>query len=127
MTNKTFTDIAQYTLLSEATYANFSSSFIKEEVEKEIIKTGRDEETGKGGKPESLAKMVTKDWKVIAHYQDRIDDNESSFSGTLFKNDNDEYVLALKGTKEQQKDLIDTDGNDIAVDGFGTPSNCGYV
>ncbi|MBQ9182516.1 MAG: hypothetical protein IJ143_01920, partial [Neisseriaceae bacterium] len=112
MTNKTFTDIAQYTLLSEATYANFSS-FDKTKVETAIINIDP-----KKPKPESLAKMVTKDWKVIAHYQDRIDDNESSFSGTLFKNDNDEYVLALKGTKEPQKDLIDTDGNDIAVDGL---------
>lgn len=114
MTNKTFTDIAQYTLLAEATYADFSSSFVKEEVEKAIININPEDKN-----PESFAQSITNNWRVIAHYQDRGDENplESGFSATLFKSNSGEYVLATRGTAGN-KDLIDTDGHDIVKDGL---------
>ena len=116
MANKTLANIAQYVMLAEATYSDFSDFSTKKKIEDAIVNK---DEHGNPTKPESLAQMVTQNWDVIAHYQDRGETNplESGFSATLFKSKSGEYVLANKGTAGN-KDLIATDGHDIVADGL---------
>lgn len=105
--------LADYVYLAEASYTDFS----KEGKDFDKIK---DENNGE--QPESFAKLVTNNYKVVAHYKDRVENGwfdiqagnlidkirenikkafseESGFSATLFQsNQDDEYVLAIRGT-----------------------------
>ena len=71
--------LADYVYLAEASYTDFSQPG-------DAYENLKDENNGE--QPESFAKLVTNNYEVVAHYKDRswmVLNNESSFSGTLFK------------------------------------------
>ena len=137
--------ISDYVYLAEASYTDFSNS--KQEDGsynnigniKFIMTTSKDK--GGSGLPEFFAELVTKNYKVIAHYKDRVENDwfdidnlfdnfkkayakESGFSATLFQaNDNavnkGEYILAIRGTagfKDLAADIGDIAGDGIAYE-----------
>lgn len=83
--------LADYAYLAEASYADFSKS---SDVKKNLT------DLENGNKPNSFATLVTKNYEVMAHYEDRspnysfgnisteIHNKESGFSGTLFMSKN---------------------------------------
>lgn len=70
--------ISDYVYLAEASYTDFSNSkkedgsYNSEDIEY-IMKAPRDK--GGSGLPESFAKLVTQNYKVIAHYKDRVEND----------------------------------------------------
>ena len=121
--------LADHFYLAEASYADFSQAKTgnTSEYDGDIAKDAMKKKKKEGGieKPRSLADLVFNNYKIAAHWKDR--ENESSFSGTLFKNitnennensaiNHDRYILALKGTLETKD--FSTDGGDIVLDGL---------
>ena len=53
-------------------------------------------------------------WSVANHQKN----TASGFSATLFKNVDDSYVYALRGTEQGRDDLVVADGMDIVTDGL---------
>ncbi len=94
-------NIFDYSYLAEASYIDFklTNDFI-------------DLTEGNDKKSEGFAKLVTDNYKVVAHWKDEgnIFNFKSGFSGTLFQNKHtNEYVIAMRGTGG---------GKDIAADAF---------
>lgn len=118
--NLTTKHLFDYVYLAEASYANFNKFFAKPDIsKKDAIEQAISYPENQYGrnKPESLAKLVTKNYEVIAQYTDR--KNESSFSATLFKgkaegSNPNQYVLAFKGT-DGKKDLLAVDVGEIVI------------
>lgn len=107
--------LSDYVYLAEASYANFSKGYDIDNVIKAISGT---EDEGGVEKPENFAKLVTDNYRVMAHYTDREGDGDSSFSGTLFQNkESGDYVISMRGTQELATDLVAVDGGDIVFDG----------
>ena len=118
--------ISDYVALAEASYADFSLIDFADLKAIHAVMNDVDQ-------PENLAKYITDNYEVVAHWKDRGDlftsadkDQSSGFSGTLFhrirkkkeeKEIGAEYVLALRGTAGG-KDLLITDGGDIVNDGL---------
>ena len=126
MNQKTFTQTAEYVKLAEVSYVDFSD--IKDLTDKSLIKNElmyekKEDGTKVPNLPQSYAEQFVKDWTVKAQWTDL--EEETSFSATLFqkndengeKDENGEYVLAFKGSKEP-KDFYQADGFDIVLDGF---------
>ncbi len=87
MSNTNSKFIADYIYLAEASYADFSSAETKEDFNNAIVDT-----YPKNPKPLSFAELVTKNYTVEAHWEDKAGDgagsllsDESGFSGTLFR------------------------------------------
>ena len=137
--------IADYTVLAEAAYSDFSR-LIYQEAESSPEKFEREEHDAimyedpgtkekLSDRPQAFAQYVTSRYDVVAHWKDRgklaipAKRNQSSgFSATLFremekdengnnKKPTDRYVLAMRGTADG-KDLLTTDGGDIVNDGL---------
>ncbi len=124
--------ISDYVYLAEASYADFSSARLNNgDYYKELVKNAISGTKDEGGleKPTQFAELVTKNYTVEAHWEDKAGDgagsllsDESGFSGTLFRStaasgQEGKYVLALKGTAGP-KDLAIVDGGDIVHDGL---------
>ncbi len=119
--------LLNYVYLAEASYADFSNA--KEannsyNTNKIKIAIKAPDDDGKFTNPESFAKLVTDNYEVVAHWQDRaqgmidVANKESGFSGTLFKNKTTgEYVLGFKGSYDL-KDIAVADVADIVNDGL---------
>lgn len=86
--------LADYFNLAEASYADFSKARIGAEYDKNIAKDAMKKTNKEGGaeQPESLADLVLDNYEIAAHWKDRED--ESSFSGTLFKGKMGEVIQA---------------------------------
>ena len=118
-------NLYQYTLLAQASYADFWDTKDKDPKNHKLMTADKDirlaliaNEMGEDKKGiDAQALQVMNNWELKAHYRDRISDNESSFSGTLFKgkagSDNaGEYVLAMQGATQSIKiNLIKADLN----------------
>ncbi|MBP5788807.1 MAG: hypothetical protein J6W29_01050, partial [Neisseriaceae bacterium] len=115
MTQIALTKTTQYTVLAEACYTDFLTG------ETPLVAMVNQ----KNGKlPLSFAQMVVNNWSIESHWKDRgnLINSESGFSATLFKNKNNEYVLAFRGSNgplyDGGNDFIITDFGDIVLDGF---------
>ena len=119
--------VSKYVMLAEACYADFNDENSKlkslDDMRKALVKSRFAKET-----TNKQIDILFKDWTVKAQWTDRSDywdTDETSFSATLFqkngangeKDENGEYVLAFKGSKEP-KDFVIADAGDIALDGF---------
>lgn len=122
MSNNQF--LSNYIYLAEACYADFSK-YLKENGdynEGYVINNIKNLKMQNGkGLYESLAKLVTSNYKVVAHYTNR--DDESGFSGTLFQGKDStpnagKYVIAMRGTEPGYTDIWATDISDIVHDGL---------
>ena len=137
--------IADYTVLAEAAYSDFSRLVYEEaesapkdfeSVEHDAIMYEDPETKEKlSDRPQAFARYVTSRYDVAAHWKDRGKlfipakrNQTSGFSATLFrevekdengdnKKPTDRYVLAMRGTAGG-KDLLTTDGGDIVNDGL---------
>ena len=116
-------NISDFVVLAEASYADFSKM---EKVNDENIQKALMDKNEEMEITQSLATYITNNYELAAHWKDRgslftpsSEGQSSGFSATLFKkkNTDDEYVLALRGTKGN-KDLLVADGGDIVNDGL---------
>ena len=113
-------NVSEYVLLAEASYADFSKLNNSDSIIEAIVNIGDKE--GKQSElvnTQWLANHIVNNYEIKAHWKDWKNKlKESSFSATLFYNkNNNEYILAIKGSKEA-KDFLIADLNDIVHDGL---------
>ena len=141
MSKHTIQQIANYAALAEAAYANFARSEIDltqqnlDKVKEAIQNAINAIDSVKKDVPKIFAKHITDNYKIIAHYADRVENGpnlqdkipnailpESGFSATLFQDKNGEnkgqYVLAIRGSWGDS-DVYNTDVGDIFANGVG--------
>lgn len=107
-----YLSVASYAELSELIGTSIESreEFIREAIEKYSNYSSFSDSTS------TFAEIVTENYEVVAHWQDRgsiwnlrnyiplLDNNKnkSGFSATLFKSkENDEYTIAFRGTLDK--------------------------
>lgn len=132
MSNSHLYKIINYTLLSEAAYANFWDDKVDTQItdlkqiafcliDKEVGKTWLDP---KGNGEKSAINIIVDNYDIISHQPN----TASGFSATLFQEfkrdrsgnivEKGEYVLAIRGTEHKTKEDIGTDVGDITFDGL---------
>lgn len=105
--------LATMALLAEAAYCDFSKGFVKDDVERALFTEG----IGSVKNPQH-AELISKNWSVVAYWEDSKRWRDTGFSATLFKSKGEQYVLALEGTQEKVNDLFSADIKGIMANGL---------